>query len=176
MVVGYADDMTAVAMGKGGQRNLHTGEVVGVDPVAPYAKAEGPGMGTLETRVWQLQRVMDFPRRRLWLISTVYPMAPWRRWKELVGNHGGWAASRPMPSYSIRATWLWRRRGIDRRLPHLNNHRGKPVAEKPPVAAANRVADWAPKNLLKGLGQVGGMGGQRRWAASRLTARLSRTW
>jgi hypothetical protein len=42
MVVGYADDMTAVALGKGGQRNLHTGAVVGVDPVAPYARAEGP--------------------------------------------------------------------------------------------------------------------------------------
>ena len=28
MVVGYADDMTAIALGKGGQRNLHTGEVI----------------------------------------------------------------------------------------------------------------------------------------------------
>ena len=32
MVIGYADDMTAVALGKGGQRNLHTGEVIGDRP------------------------------------------------------------------------------------------------------------------------------------------------
>ena len=42
MVVGYADDVTAVALGKGGQRNLHTGEVVGEDPVVPYAPGRGP--------------------------------------------------------------------------------------------------------------------------------------
>ena len=42
MVIGYADDMTAVVLGKGGRRNLHTGEVVGEDPVAPYAPATGP--------------------------------------------------------------------------------------------------------------------------------------
>ena len=69
MVVGYADDMTAVALGKGGQRNLHTGEVVGVDPVAPYARAEGHGAGTLETRIWQLKRVMDFPNAGDWSAS-----------------------------------------------------------------------------------------------------------
>ena len=34
MVIGYDDNMMAVALGKGGQRNLCTGEVIGVDPVA----------------------------------------------------------------------------------------------------------------------------------------------
>ncbi len=90
MVIGYADDMTAVALGKGGQRNLHTGEVNGKDPVAPYAPASGHGAGTLETRIWQLKRVMDFPHAGdLWLISTVYPDGTVAALEELVGNHGG---------------------------------------------------------------------------------------
>jgi hypothetical protein len=44
MVVGYADDMTAVALGKGGQRNLHTGEVVGATRWRPMRgrKATAP--------------------------------------------------------------------------------------------------------------------------------------
>lgn len=63
--------MTAVALGKGGQRSLHTGAVIGNDPVAPYARSEGAGAGTLDTRIWQLKRVMDFPNAGdLWLIST----------------------------------------------------------------------------------------------------------
>ena len=47
MVVGYEDDMTAVVLGKGGKRNLHTGEVVGADPVAPYAPARDTGRPAL---------------------------------------------------------------------------------------------------------------------------------
>ena len=90
MVLGYEDDMTAVVLGKGGKRNLHTGEVVGVDPVAPYAPAEGHGAAPLDTRVWQLKRVMDFPSAGdLWLISTIYPDGTVAALEELVGNHGG---------------------------------------------------------------------------------------
>ena len=90
MVIGYADDMTAVVLGKGGHRNLHTGEVVGEDPVAPYAPATGPGAAALETRVWQLRRVMDFPSAGdLWLISTIYPDGTVAALEELVGSHGG---------------------------------------------------------------------------------------
>ncbi len=36
----------------------------------------------------------------------------------------------------------------------LNNHRGKPVVEKAPVAKAEKVADWAPHNLMAGIKQV----------------------
>ena len=161
MVIGYADDMTAVALGKGGQRNLHTGEVTGIDPVAPYAKAEGHGAGTLETRVWQLKRVMDFPHAGdLWLISTVYPDGTVAALEELVGNHGGLGGEQTdafifhPADMDVPET----RNSID--FFHiLNNHRGKPVVEKPPVSAEEKVADWAPKNLLKGLGQVGEWGG-----------------
>ncbi len=37
MVCGYEDDGTPVCLGKGGKRNLHTGEVTGDDPLVPYA-------------------------------------------------------------------------------------------------------------------------------------------
>ena len=157
MVVGYADDMTAVALGKGGQRNLHTGEVIGVDPVAPYAKAEGPGTGTLETRVWQLKRVMDFPHAGdLWLISTVYPDGTVAALEELIGNHGGLGGEQTDAFiFHPQDMVVTETRNSTDVFHILNNHRGKPVVPPPPVAAEDRVADWAPKNLLKGLDQVG---------------------
>ena len=36
VVAGYLDADTPVVLGKGGRRNLHTGEVTGVDPLLPY--------------------------------------------------------------------------------------------------------------------------------------------
>jgi uncharacterized membrane protein YvlD (DUF360 family) len=157
MVVGYADDMTAVAIGKGGQRNLHTGALVGVDPVAPYAPAAGHGAGSLEKRIWQLQRVMDFPHAGdLWLISTVYPDGTVAALEELVGNHGGLGGEQTDAFVFHPADMdVPETRNATDVFHILNNHRGKPVVEQPPVAAAEKVADWAPGNLLKGIGQVG---------------------
>ena len=89
LVVGYADDGTAVAMGKKGRRNLHTGEVEGEDPLLVYAPQSGHGAASVET-VWQLKRVMDFPSAGdLWAISTLYPDGTVAALEELVGNHGG---------------------------------------------------------------------------------------
>jgi hypothetical protein len=157
MVVGYADDMTPIALGKGGQRNLCTGEVIGADPVAPYAKADGHGAGTIETRAWQLNRVMEFPHAGdLWLISTVYPDGTVAALEELIGNHGGLGGEQTdafiFHPHDMEVTET--RNSTD--VFHiLNNHRGKPVADIPLVPAEEKVADWAPKNLLKGLSQVG---------------------
>ena len=39
LVLGYEDDGTVLVIGKGGTRNLHTGEVKGEDPLIPYAPA-----------------------------------------------------------------------------------------------------------------------------------------
>jgi hypothetical protein len=55
MVLGYEDDMTVVVLGKRGRRNLHTGEVIGEDPVAPYAPAQGPGAASM-ARHWCARR------------------------------------------------------------------------------------------------------------------------
>ncbi len=65
-VCGYGDDGAPVVLGKKGSRNLHTGEVSGEDPLLPYAPQDPAvyGAAPLETRVWQVQRVMDFPARR----------------------------------------------------------------------------------------------------------------
>ena len=160
LVVGYADDMTAVAIGKNGQRNLHTGAVTGVDPVAPYARTEGPGAGSLEKRIWQLQRVMDFPNAGdLWLISTVYPDGTVAALEELVGNHGGLGGEQTDAFVFHPADMdVPETRNATDVFHVLNNHRGKPVAAQPPVAVEEKVADWAPGNLLKGISQV------RRWA------------
>jgi hypothetical protein len=38
-VCGYGEDGLPVVLGKAGQRNLHTGDVRGEDPLAPYARA-----------------------------------------------------------------------------------------------------------------------------------------
>ena len=90
LVVGYEDDGTALVMGKEGTRNVHTGAVTGVDPLIAYAPDEGYGACSLDTRVWQVKRVMDFPSAGdLWLISTHYPDGTVAALEELVGNHGG---------------------------------------------------------------------------------------
>ena len=92
LVCGYDDDGRPVALGKGGQRNLHTGEVTGEDPLLPYAPEDPNGYGhaTLETRAWQVRRVMDFPHAGdLMVISTVYPDGTVAALEELIGNHGG---------------------------------------------------------------------------------------
>ena len=156
MVIGYADDMTAVVLGKGGKRNLHSGEITGIDPVAPYAPAEGHGAAALDTRVWQLKRVMDFPSAGdLWLISTVYPDGTVAALEELVGNHGGVGGEQTdafifhPPDLAVPET----RCSTD--VFHiLNGHRNAPVIEQP-VNPQDLVPDWAPGTLLTGIGRVG---------------------
>jgi uncharacterized membrane protein YvlD (DUF360 family) len=156
MVVGYADDMASVAIGKGGQRNLHTSEVVGEDPVAPYARAEGPGAGSLEKRIWQLKRVMDFPHAGdLWLISTVYPDGTVAALEELVGNHGGLGGEQTDAFIFHPADMeVTETRNATDVFHILNNHRGKPVTLKP-AHKEDKVEEWAPGNLAKGIGQFG---------------------
>lgn len=166
IVVGYDDEMNAMALGKGGQRNLHTGAVSGVDPLAPYAAAAGHGAGSIEKRVWQLKRVMDFPNAGdLWLISTVYPDGTVAALEELIGNHGGLGGEQTdafifhPADMEVPET----RNSID--VFHiLNNHRGKPVPPKVETKASAEpaVSAWAPGTLIAGLGRV------REWVGNAL--------
>jgi uncharacterized membrane protein YvlD (DUF360 family) len=157
MVVGYADDMTAVVLGKGGKRNLHTGEVVGIDPIAPYAPAEGHGAATIEKRVWQMQRVMDFPSAGdLWLISTVYPDGTVAALEELVGNHGGVGGEQTdafifhPPDVQVPDT----RCSTD--VFHiLDSHRNAPVVENRITMDELKDSSWAPSSLWKGISRLG---------------------
>jgi uncharacterized membrane protein YvlD (DUF360 family) len=81
-VVSYDDDGTPFVFGKGGGRNLHTGEVTGNDPLAPY--------GDPELRAMQLRRVADFPHSGDLIVnSTIFPDGTVAAMEELIGNHGG---------------------------------------------------------------------------------------
>jgi hypothetical protein len=82
LVIGYGDDGSAVALGRGGRRDLVTGDVSGDDPLEPY--------GDVDLRARQLRRVAEFPHAGdLILVSTLYDDGTVAAFEELVGNHGG---------------------------------------------------------------------------------------
>ena len=81
-VVSYGDAGVPIVMGAGGVRNLHTGEVVGEDPLEPY--------GDVNLRAEQVRRVADYPNTGdLMVNSTQYPDGTVACMEELIGNHGG---------------------------------------------------------------------------------------
>jgi hypothetical protein len=147
VVAGYLDADTAVVLGKGGRRNLHTGEVTGVDPLLPY--------GDVALRAWQVGRVMDFPHAGdLMVVSTVYPDGTVAALEELIGNHGGMGGEQTDAfifhpgDMAVPET----RNSID--VFHiLNARRGLPVPEPSAeaVAAVEKVSAWAPGNLVRGV-------------------------
>ena len=144
VVAGYLDADTAVVLGKGGRRNLRTGEVTGVDPLLPY--------GDVALRAWQVGRVMDFPHAGdLMVISTVYPDGTVAALEELIGNHGGMGGEQTDAflfhpgDMAVPET----RNSIDV-FGILNARRGLPVVETPPMVK-EQVQGWAPGNLLKGI-------------------------
>jgi uncharacterized membrane protein YvlD (DUF360 family) len=92
IVCGYDDAGVPVALAKSGRRDLHTGAVVGEDPLAPYAPTDpnAAGAAAIETRAWQVRRVMDFPHAGdLMVISAVYADGTVAALEELIGSHGG---------------------------------------------------------------------------------------
>jgi uncharacterized membrane protein YvlD (DUF360 family) len=161
LVCGYDDDGAPVALGKDGTRNLHTGEVTGEDPLRPYAPEDphAHGHATLETRAWQVRRVMDFPHAGdLMVISTIYPDSTVAALEELIGNHGGLGGEQTdaflfhPPDLVVPPT----RNSTD--VFHiLNNRRDQPVSEAEagdwtvtePTAGA-----WSLGNLWAGLKDV----------------------
>jgi uncharacterized membrane protein YvlD (DUF360 family) len=144
VVAGYLDAETPVVLGKGGRRNLHTGEVTGVDPLLPY--------GDVALRAWQVGRVMDFPHAGdLMVISTVYPDGTVAALEELIGNHGGMGGEQTDAFLFHPGDMVVpeTRNSIDV-FGILNARRGLPVVEKPPVVKET-VKGWAPGNLVKGV-------------------------
>ena len=156
LVLGYEDDDTVLVIGKTGTRNLHSGEITGKDPLIPYAPETGHGAATIDKRVWQLKRVMEFPSAGdLWVISSVYPDGTVAALEELIGSHGGVGGEQTdafifhPPDMEVPDT----RNSIDVHF-ILDKHRNAPVVEKP-APVEEEVSDWAPGNVGKGLGQVG---------------------
>ncbi len=161
LVCGYEEDGSPVALGKNGRRNLHTGEVIGQDPLKPYAPEDPASFGasSLETRVWQVRRVMDFPNAGdLMVISTVYPDGTVAALEELIGNHGGLGGEQTdafifhPPSMAVGST----RNAIDV-FQILNDFRSQPISveelaeEQDPAPAEG---DWSWANLWAGLKDV----------------------
>jgi hypothetical protein len=167
LVCGYLDDGTPVALGKSGRRNLHTDEVTGDDPLLPYAPAdpETYGHASIDKRVWQVRRVMDFPHAGdLMVMSTVYPDGTVAALEELIGNHGGLGGEQTdafifhPPDITVPDT----RNATD--VYHiLNGVRGAPVPPKVEPAKRGQAAEisaWSPSTLVHGVSQVGDWAGR----------------
>ena len=161
LVCGYEEDGTPVVLGKNGKRNLYTGEVIGQDPLKPYASEDPDAFGasSLETRVWQVRRVMDFPNAGdLMVISTVYPDGTVAALEELIGNHGGLGGEQTdafifhPPSLAVGST----RNAIDV-FQILNDFRSQPISieeleeEQDPAPTED---EWSWANLWAGLKDV----------------------
>jgi hypothetical protein len=139
-----------VVYGKGGHRNLHSGEVEGLDPLTAYGD---PGL-----RAEQVRRVADFPHAPdLLVMSTVYPDGSVAAMEELIGNHGGMGGEQTdaflfhPPDMQVPET----KNSADL-FAILNARRGLPAAPpKAPSATVKEIDAWGPANLAKGLSQVG---------------------
>jgi uncharacterized membrane protein YvlD (DUF360 family) len=149
-VIAYEDDYTPVAFGKKGARNLHTGDVVGEDPLKPY--------GDVALRSWQLERMANFDNSGdLILNSTIYPDGTVAALEELIGNHGGLGGEQT-DAYIFHPgdMVIPETRGSFEFKAILDSRRGLPgETPKPERPSAPQVDPWAPSTLAKGLGQVG---------------------
>ena len=86
-VVGYNDLGEPICLGKNGSRNLCKGDIVGEDPLAPYADGKTT---TIELRAEQVRRLADFPHTGDLIVnSPVYPDGTVAAYEELIGSHGG---------------------------------------------------------------------------------------
>jgi uncharacterized membrane protein YvlD (DUF360 family) len=138
-----------IALGKNGQRNLHTNQVTGSDPLKMY--------GDPDHRAAQVRRVADFPHvGDIMILSTVYPDGTVAAMEELIGSHGGMGGEQTdsfllhpadmiVPATSNSADLF----GI------LDARRGTPAAQiKPKTKTVEPHIDaWTPSTLIKGLGQ-----------------------
>lgn len=161
IVCGYADDGTPVVLGKNGKRNLHSGAVEGEDPLKLYApdKPDAFGAAAIETRTWQVRRVMDFPHAGdLMVISTVYRDGTVAALEELIGNHGGLGGEQTdaflfhPPSMAISPT----RNSID--VFHiLNGRRNQSISAETSTTLKQLTPaedEWTLANLWTGLKAV----------------------
>jgi hypothetical protein len=149
-VVVVADEAgVPIALGKNGQRNLHTGQVRGEDPLKMY--------GDPDLRAGQVRHVADFPHvGDIMVLSTVYPDGTVAAMEELIGSHGGMGGEQtdsflfhpgdmavPATTNSADVFAI------------LNARRGTPAAQIAPKTKTvePHVDAWTPSTLIKGLGQ-----------------------
>lgn len=158
LVCGYEEDGTPVALSKRGKRNLHTGEVEGVDPLLPYAPQDptAHGAASLEKRIWQVRRVMDFPNAGdLMVISTVYEDGTVAALEELIGNHGGLGGEQTdafilHPDY-VAVPDTRNATDVFYVLNELRNRPAEPVPQEEEAPVAKPSGEWTAANLWNGL-------------------------
>jgi len=136
-----------IVFGKGGARNLATGEVSGEDPLLPY--------GDVELRAWQLRRVAEFASGGdLMVMGALYPDGTVAAMEELIGNHGGLGGEQT-DSFLLHPADLHvpPLRGATDLFPLLNARRELPA---PPAITHEQDErdDWTPSNLIGGLRQA----------------------
>ena len=103
IVVTYDEAGVPIGLGKNGQRNLHTGQVTGEDPMKMY--------GDPDFRAAQVRRVADFPHSGdLMVLSTVYADGTVAAMEELIGSHGGMGGEQTDAFMLHPVIWLCRRR------------------------------------------------------------------
>jgi uncharacterized membrane protein YvlD (DUF360 family) len=155
LVVGYDDDDRPIALGKGGAHHLHSGQVTGHDPLAPYSDERG----SPEFRAVQLRRVMDFPNAGdLMVISTVYSDGSVAALEELIGSHGGLGGEQTDAFILHPASWgkIPQTKCTTDVFHILNARRGLP-AQMPQTQREEKVTavrSWAPATLKAGLSRV----------------------
>jgi uncharacterized membrane protein YvlD (DUF360 family) len=150
LVVVADEEGVPIALGKKGQRNLHTGQVRGEDPLKMY--------GDPDFRAAQVRRVADFPHvGDIMVLSTVYPDGTVAAMEELIGNHGGMGGEQTdaflfhPDDMTVPATT----NSLDV-FAILDARRGTPVSQIPPkkVKTVEHVDSWTPSTLIAGLGRV----------------------
>jgi uncharacterized membrane protein YvlD (DUF360 family) len=150
IVVTYDEASVPIVLGKKGQRNLHTGQVTGDDPMKMY--------GDPDFRAAQVRRVADFPHSGdLMVLSTVYADGTVAAMEELIGSHGGMGGEQTdafmlhpgdMPAEpTTNSADVYR---------ILNARRDTPADQIAPKkkAGAPVIDAWTPSTWIKGLGQV----------------------
>ncbi|HNS38628.1 MAG TPA: phage holin family protein [Promineifilum sp.] len=145
IVVAVDGEGVPIAFGKGGARNLHTGEVSGEDPLVLY--------GDPELRAWQARRLADFPSSGdLIIISTVYADGTVAAMEELIGNHGGLGGEQTdaFVLHPSDVEILPTRNSIDM-FPQLNAQRMRLAKSKAVPVPESPRDDWALSNLVAGL-------------------------
>lgn len=158
IVCGYEADGVPVVLGKKGRRNLHTGQVSGVDPLLPYAPADPDAYGhaDVDTRAWQVRRVMDFPHAGdLMVISTVYDDGTVAALEELIGNHGGLGGEQTDAFLFHPADMVVTPTRNSADVFHiLNGRRAQPISESirtEPAEPTSSAAVWSLANLWAGI-------------------------
>lgn len=165
-VVGYDDEGTPVCFGKKGARNLHTGDVVGEDPLAPFAgsghnikdtemSSANPTGATVELRAEQVRRVADFPHAGDLIVnSPIYPDGTVAAYEELIGSHGGVGGEQTdafiLAPGDVQVTET--RNSVDV-FGILNARRG--LTPRPLPQVTYEAADsWALSTIISGLARV----------------------